>query len=279
MFSIDVNDKLAVVSDGFSLKSLNIENLENPTLIDEVYFTPVAASGITLHNNTALVTNAYSDLSALDTTKPFEQQQLHEFDGGSSESLAIYENYAYSGGVVFEITDTNDLVKLKEIEGFGSKVKIFENMLYTVDQDIGVSKYSLSNPIEPKLVSSYQLSGRVGDIAFNNNQVYNLEYSNNGWDLQDYYSVFDYDKSLKVSSNYTHLNSNERYSYSAVWQLDTKVKLGCYVSGGECEIVLDSNNSAEVFWITPETAGDYIITIVIGNTSFFDSYEDRVIVE
>jgi len=279
MFSIDVNDKLAVVSDGFFLKSLNIENLENPTLIDEVYFTPVAATGITLHNNTALVTNAYSDLSALDTTKPFEQQQLHEFDGGSSESLAIYENYAYSGGVVFEITDTNDLVKLKEIEGFGSKVKIFDNMLYTVDQDIGVSKYSLSNPIEPKLVSSYQLNGRVGDIAFNNNQVYNLEYSNNGWDLQDYYSVFDFDKSLKVSSNYTHLSSNERYSYSAVWQLDTKVKLGCYVSGGECEIVLDSNNNAEVFWVTPEIAGDYLITIVIGNTSFFDSYEDRVIVE
>jgi len=280
MFSIDVNDKLAVVSEGFLLKSLNIENLEDPTQIDEIRFSSVVVSGITLNNNIAFVTNAYSDISVLNNTNSFEQQTLSEYDGGSSSSLAIYKNYAYSGGVVFDITDTNDLVKLKEIEGFGSKVKIVDNMLYTIDQDIGVSKYSISNPTEPKLVSSYQLNGRVGDIGFNNNQVFNLEYSNNGWDLQDYYSVFDFDKSLKVSSNYTHLSSNARYSYSAVWQLDTKVKLGCYVSGGECEIVHDSNNkSAEVFWVTPEIPGDYQITIVIGNTSFFDSYEDRVIIE
>lgn len=208
-------------------------------------------------------------------------------------SIVSYKDYVYLlskyyGLRILNISEPENIIEEARLLNIsGTSLKLIGNELYVVDPETGISKYSIKAPSSPKLLSSYITSDYVTDIAIQGDKIFNMEWSRDptayyyNYSLpKNGYSVFDFDKLLNVTGGKARATAGSNLTYDVTWDFDGKIKLDCIVSGGECEVALDTqNNSAKVLWNTPISKGEYQISILIGNTSFFNSYEDMLILD
>lgn len=271
------------------LTTANLTDPLSPTI--EEKFIDLGTIGYI--NDTFLLENkAYvlfeEELIIIDITTPSDIKKLssYDIDENTYDQIIVDKNYVYLLSAfyplkIIDVSDVNNPVLISQIEELkGHKIKHIDDTLYIMHKSLGVSKYSFNRPLQPKLTASFQYREQVSDIAFFENKIINQQVTSYGLNGVNWYSVFDFDKSLNVAENNAYLTPNQQYTYNVTWQLEAKVTLGCIVSGGECQVISDvENKKAEITWTAPQTPGDYQISILIGNTSFFDSYEDNVIVQ
>ena len=91
--------------------------------------------------------------------------------------------------------------------------------------------------------------------------------------------IFNTNKLIQRQNSYNNVPITSTLNYDISWQGKQTTKVKCQVTGGSCEVTLDSENkTAQVNWNTPNEPGDYEIVIFGGNSTFYNSFSDQVIV-
>lgn len=298
--AVATNNNQVYINDGTStLKLIDLSEPFNPKQTSAISELGWPITDIFLSQNDVLI--ASKDM--LDIVKASETGVLGQVGNyfvrtGDDESweyssIVVYKGYAYLLSMYYglKILDTSNPENISEVAHLanisGVNLKLVGDKLYVVDRDNGVSIYSLRVPTQPRLQSSYLTKDYVTDIAIQGNQIFNMEWTRdtsvyyyNYSVPKNNYSVFDFDKSLNVKGSVSRATINSEVVYDVSWDFDSKVKLDCIVSSGFCLVEPDiANKNAKITWNTPGNQGEYQISILFGNTSFFDSYEDMLILE
>lgn len=155
--------------------------------------------------------------------------------------------------------------------GYAGKIHREGSLLYLPWQTSGLFVFDTSSS-QAEVKAQYFSGSSINDVDVNNGKMYIGD--------NDGLTIFDSTEYITSEQNYYRGNALSILAYQLSWTIDKPVKFKCLVSGGSCSITTnEATSTAQASWTLPEVAGDYEITIIGGNSAFYNVHRDKVIVE
>ncbi len=173
-----IGDYAFVADDLRGLKTYNVTDATNPTLLHE-YFG-LSSSTVAVNGTTLFVQTAASGVAILDVSNQTAPQVISRIETTDLQDLFYLDNSLYvadgfSGLKIYDVSDPFFPFLVGETagwsEGFVTHVSVSDGLAY-LSASLGIEIVDVSSPSSPSLIGSFATSGLEGELVVNGTTAY-----------------------------------------------------------------------------------------------------------